>query len=62
MTIGLDNDYFIILKVIKEYCEVEGHICEISVKKGLIVIFLSLGVQLQYETGIITISGVSVCN
>ena len=50
------------MKVIKEYCEVEGHICEISVKKGLIVIFLSLGVQLQYVTGIIAISGVPVCN
>ena len=46
----------------KEYCDVEGHICEISVRKGLIVIFLSLGVQLQYVTGIIAINGVSVCN
>ena len=62
MTIGVDSDYYIILKVIKEYCEVEWHICEISVRKGLIVIFLSLGVQLQYVTGIIAISSVPVCN
>jgi len=41
---------------------VEGHICEISVKKGFIVIFLSLEVQLQYVTRIIAISGVLVCN
>jgi len=41
---------------------VEGHICEKSIKKSLIVIFLSLGVQLQYVTGIIAISGVLVCN
>lgn len=40
----------------------KGHICEISVKKGLIVIFLSLGVQLQYVIRIIAIGGVPVCN
>ena len=62
MTIGIRHDYYIILKVIEEYCEVEGHLCEISIKKGLIVIFLSLGIQLQYVIGIIAISGVSVCN
>ena len=40
----------------------EGHIYEISVRKGLIVIFLSLEVQLQYVTKIIAISGVPVYN
>jgi len=48
--------------MVRENCEAEEHICEISVRKGPVAIFLTLGIGCNVLQGIITINGVPVCN